>query len=192
LNFFIHIIDISIIDYSLITKTMQTRIRQSLLFGISMVSLSACTAQEQKEKAVSESEMHVSWHYQKARIYFEMRAPTDGWVTIGFNTTNNMTGAYLLMGRVKNDEAEIVEHFTISQGNYKPVQALGAQTKVNHVEGVQKEKNTLLKFSLPVEANSEYQKNLSEGKKYVMILAYSLADDFQHHSIMRTSINVEL
>lgn len=171
---------------------MQKRIQRSLLFGISMVSLSACQAQEQKEKVVFKNKMQVSWQYQKNRIFFEMSAPTDGWVTIGFNTTKNMTGAYLLMGRVKNTKAEIVEHFTISQGNYKPVQSLGAQIQVDDVEGIQKEKNTLLSFSLPVEANSEYQKNLSEGNKYVMILAYSLADDFQHHSIMRTSINVKL
>lgn len=171
---------------------MKTRIQRSLLFGMSLVSLSSLTAQKQTEKKISVNGMQVSWEFQQDRICFIMSAPTDGWVTIGFNETKNMTGAYLLMGRVKNAKSEVVEHFTISPGYYVTVDSLGGAAQIADVSGTQKGKNTLLRFSLPVEAKSKYQKNLSEGEKYIMILAYSRDDDYQHHSIMRTSIRVEL
>ena len=67
--------------------------------------------------------MTVTWNYQDQRIHFEMSAPTKGWLTIGFNTSTSMTGAYLLMGRYVDDKAELVEHYTISSGNYKPISA---------------------------------------------------------------------
>lgn len=171
---------------------MRTRIRHTLIFGISFLALSAQTEQRQKTKMLSKNGMRVKWHYENHKIFFEMKAPTNGWVTIGFNTSENLTGAYLLMGRIINKKAEIVEHYTSSPGNYSPIASLGGEIKVSEVEGQQKNGETFLQFSLPVLAKDTYRKNLSQGKEYVMILAYSQEDDFQHHSIMRTSIQVEL
>jgi hypothetical protein len=151
-----------------------------------------CTAQNENKKLIEENGMSIRWHYAKERIFFEMSAPTDGWVTIGFNTTSSTEGAYLLMGSVVNGETKLVEHYTISAGNYKPLTILGEKAQVQDVTGHEKGKSTTVKFSLPVKAASKYQRNLVSGSEYVMIIAYSQEDDFQHHSMMRTSIQVKL
>jgi len=171
---------------------MKLRIRQTLIFGISFLALSANTKQSQKVKTLSKNGMRVQWYYENNKVFFEMSAPTNGWVTIGFNTSKNMADAYLLMGRIINDKAEIVEHYTSGPGSYRPIESLGGETKVANIEGVQEDSHTLLRFSLPVLATDTYRKNLFQGKEYVMTLAYSQEDDFQHHSIMRTAIHVEL
>lgn len=141
---------------------------------------------------VEKNDMMVTWWHEDDRIFFEMRAPTDGWVAIGFNSTENVEGAYLLMGSVQYDVTEVVEHYTISPGNYKPITELGAEAQLDDVFGTQTDSLTTIEFSVPVTAFSDYQKDLSVGNTYVMILAYSQEDDFQHHSIMRTSVDVEL
>lgn len=151
-----------------------------------------CNAQKNISKIVSKNKMNVSWHFENERIYFEMSAPTDGWVTIGFNAQSETTGAYLLMGNIINGKVNVVEHFTESPGNYSPITKLGAESQVDNIEGIEKNNNTLINFSLPKKAFSKYQKDLLEGNEYTMIIAFSREDDFQHHSMMRTSEIVKL
>lgn len=141
---------------------------------------------------VSANKMAVKWHYLNDRIYFDMQAPTNGWVTIGFNTTANMSGAYLLMGRVTQNKAEVVEHYTQSPGDYKSFSKLGLDGNVQDIIGVETIGSTHIKFSLPIKSANKCARNLQKGLSYVMTLAYSQEDDFQHHYIMRTAVNIKL
>lgn len=161
----------------------------TLIFMVVLINM-ACNAQ--KVKTVKKNKMTVNWHFEDNRIYFEMTAPTNGWVTVGFNTKSGTSGAYLLMGNVINSKANLVEHYTKCPGNYSPISRFGADPQVENIEGVQEAEKTTIRFSLPTVSLSKYQKDLSEGKEYYMIIAYSQEDDFQHHSIMRTSVNVKL
>ena len=151
-----------------------------------------CKGQQINIKQIKKNNMQVSWHYQSNRIFFKMAAPTGGWVTIGFNTSAGTTGAYLLMGHVVKGKVEVVEHYTKSPGNYKPITKFGATAHVKDVQGEQNGEHTIIEFSLPVIANSKYQRDLTEGLEYIMLIAYSQEDDFQHHSIMRTSTGIKL
>ncbi|MFT5819377.1 MAG: hypothetical protein ACI8ZM_000600 [Crocinitomix sp.] len=157
-----------------------------------ILSLIVYSDQSNWDKEINKNEMSVSWKYKEDRVHFEMAAPTTGWVTIGFNTTAGMSKAYLLMGRVVKGNAEVVEHCTSSPGNYKTITALGAQSSVKNISGTEADKQTTLQFSLPVQAKNKFARHLTKGTEYVMTLAYSREDDFQHHSTMRTSINVKL
>ncbi len=148
--------------------------------------------QQKNIQTISINSMTMRWRYDNERIFFEMSAPTDGWVTIGFNTKKDIAGTYLLMGNIVNEQPKVVEHFTISAGNYKPIETFGIGSQVQDVDGIEKNGKTTLKFSLPIRAVSKYQKNLNRDLKYTLIMAYSREDDFQHHSMMRTSINVKL
>ncbi|MDN5214777.1 DOMON domain-containing protein [Fulvivirgaceae bacterium BMA12] len=157
------------------------------LFGISMKDNKPV-----QMKTITKNNMTVSWEYKNDRIHFAMKAPAEGWVAIGFNTEENITGTYLLMGNVIAGVPDVIEYYTINPGNYRPVTALGGKSGVDHVAGEEYNGNTSLKFSLPLRSKTGYGRLLTEGTSYVMVLAYSLEDDFQHHSIMRTSIKIKL
>lgn len=166
--------------------------KKSILFTLILTFSMSCIAQENNGNSISKNKMKVIWQYKNDRIHFEMSAPTDGWVTIGFNATSGTKGAYLLMGNIEKGKPKIVEHYTINPGNYKTISSLGETPQVNDVSGEATPNRSVLKFSVPIKAETQYQKDLSEGKEYTMIIAYSQEDDFQHHSIMRTSIHVKL
>lgn len=166
--------------------------KKNVLIILMMIINIGCNAQKNGAKILSKNKMNVSWYFENERIYFEMSAPTDGWVTIGFNTQSGTTGAYLLMGNIINGKVNVIEHFTKSPGSYSPITKLGAESQVENIEGIEENNNTLIKFSLPKKAFSKYQKDLSEGNEYTMIIAFSREDDFQHHSMMRTSEIVKL
>jgi DOMON domain len=143
-------------------------------------------------KLIEKNGMKVRWEHQASRIYFDMEAPTDGWVAIGFNHSENTTGNYLLMGNIVNGVVNVVEHYTSSPGSYQSFEALKTNPSVADVEGKETVKNTYIRFSLPVKATNSYARNLSPPNEYVLLMAYSREDDFQHHSMMRTSSNIKL
>jgi len=163
-----------------------------ILYGFAVVLNGEKYNDFQSGNSVSKNGMEVSWEFDGDLVSFEMAAPTQGWVTIGFNTTEGMTGCYLLMGRVFKGKAEVVEHFTQSPGNYAPITKYDVKSQVKQQSGAENEKLTVIQFSIPQKAISKYQKDLFPNSEYVMVMAYSQEDDFQHHSTMRTSVKVKL
>jgi hypothetical protein len=97
-----------------------------------------------------------------------------------------------LMGNVVNNVPNVVEHTTLSPGIYKPLGNLGVRQRVTNILGKEINGQTVLSFTIPLAQSSKYHKNLSNGNTFHLLLAYSQEDDFQHHSIMRTSILVTL
>jgi hypothetical protein len=144
------------------------------------------------EQQIHRQGMTVKWHFDQERIFFEMQAPTNGWLAIGFNESEHITGTYLIMGRVVQGVAEIVEHKTLHPGDYRPVTQLGDPASVTVLHGDELAGSSIIRFSLPREAAGKQQKPLNPGDSYVLIMAFSREDDFQHHSTMRTSLLVIL
>ena len=163
-----------------------------ILYGFTVIINSDKFNEYQSGNQVLKNGMEVSWKYNNDRIYFEIQAPTEGWVTIGFNSNDGMAGCYLLMGRVKNGNVEVAEHYTQRPGDYSPISKYDVTAQVADPKGKEESDLTNISFILPLKAISKYQKDLFPNSEYIMVLAYSIDDDFQHHSIMRTSIKVKL
>jgi len=145
----------------------------------------------QLEKTIQKNGMSVTWYHLEDRIFFELEAPTSGWLTIGFNETNELTGAYLIMTRVYSTLPDVVEHHVISPGNYKPIEKLNIN-QIADVEGEEIFNLSRIRFSLKADTQSNFRKSLIKGTYINMIMAYSRSDDFQHHSVMRTTVRVLL
>jgi hypothetical protein len=143
-------------------------------------------------KTITKNGMTVSWEFNDGRIYFEMKAPTDGWVAIGFNNNESTTGNYLLMGNVIEGITSVKEHYTISPGNYKMFSTLHTAESIENIEGYKKNNTTKIKFSLPIISNNKYSKDLNKGNDYILLMAFSQEDDFQHHSIIHTATKITL
>jgi hypothetical protein len=141
---------------------------------------------------IEKNGMKVQWAYIKDRIFFEVEAPTSGWLAIGFNTSSAIEGNYLIMGHVVKGITTVIEHFTISAGNYKSFNDLNVASSIENESGQENNNQSKIKFSLPVKANNPFAKHLVAGTNYTLLLAYSQEDDFLHHSIMRTTIDIKL
>ncbi len=147
-------------------------------------------AQEMRE--VNKNGMKVGWEIIDDQLYLEMSAPTKGWVAVGFNTTSELTGTSLLMGHVQGVKSEVVDFFVRAPGDYEPVTVLGGVSVVTQSEGKEEGGATHLSFRIPLLPNSEFHQQLVAGGTYHLLMAYSLEDDFKHHSVMRTSMTIKL
>lgn len=161
-----------------------------LILALSMSS-SIINKGRKEVNCITKNSMEVCWTFSEDKIRFALKAPTTGWVGIGFNEQSELAGTYLLLARVANGKAEIVEHFVISPGDYISIESLGATPVAVLLSGVETS-DTEVTFAVPISPLHKYGKSLKEGMKYEMLIAFSREDDFQHHSTMRTSIEVTL
>lgn len=162
------------------------------LVGITVVISLTKAYSQKKMNSIEKNGLLVKWEYKADRIYFQLSAPTNGWVGIGFNEHENTTGNYLILGHVINGKVDVAEHYTSSPGNYKRFSELKTVTSVQHIKGIETAHSTDVSFSLPIQSNSKYARNLAEGSEFVLLMAYSREDDFQHHSMMRTFVKIKL
>ncbi len=145
-------------------------------------------AQPAHMKTIAKNGVMVNYTHHGNIISFDLSAPTTGWIAIGFNKRKGIAGSHLIMSRIVNGKPEVVEHYTISAGKYKPITDLGGKSAISNIKGEQDNGATNVSFDIVFSPIDQYHKDLSEGKEYYITLAYSQSDDFQHHSIMRTNI----
>lgn len=72
---------------------MQSIIETIRVLWLRPIYLVSCHAQSEM-RTISMHDMKVSWFYQEDRIFFELTAPTKGWVTIGSNPDRSIVRNY--------------------------------------------------------------------------------------------------
>ena len=128
-----------------VKNSLKILIRCILVSGFMFAFSPACNQSDQM-KMITKNDMTVGWEYKNDRIHFTMQAPVEGWVTIGFNTTENISGTYLVMGNVVAGVPRVVAHYTISPGNYQSLVKLGGRSAVNDVAGAEAPQNDYIKI----------------------------------------------
>jgi hypothetical protein len=158
--------------------------------------LSICSpeihAQRDGFKSVQVQGMRLQWSFEKETLKCIVTAPTIGWVAVGFNVKDELTGTHLIMGAMEEDFLHLDDRFIVRPGIHKSIAELGGSDSLMKRSGFEQDGNTILRFSIPLSVNDKYHHNLTEGKEYYVLLAYSQEDDFQHHSSMRTTIKIKL
>lgn len=160
----------------------------SLTYGISNSPL---PRNESPVKSVTVNGMTFQWRFDREQLNCIATAPTTGWVAVGFNTNDKLKGTNLIMGAIEQDFINIDDRFIVEPGNHKSITELGGSEALTQKGGEEKDGISTIWFSIPLSVNDRFHHDLTEGKEYHLLLAYSQEDDFQHHSIMRTSVKVK-
>jgi DOMON domain len=164
-----------------------------LLFMALLISESFSIHAQQKDfKSITLGGMTFHWRFYKDHLQCQASAPTKGWVAIGFNTKNELSGTNLIMGAVEQDYVTIDDRFIVKPGDHKSIIELGGSEALVQRTGAEENGKTSISFSVPLSVNDKFHYNLIEGKEYYVLLAFSQEDDFQHHSMMRTTIKIKL
>jgi DOMON domain len=139
----------------------------------------------QKPKRLEVNGMTVDWHHKNDCVFFKISAPTEGWVTLGFNDKDDILHANLIFCRVQSGKVEVADHFVVEFGDHQPTEKLGGVSVVKDISGEEKDGKTTVSFSIPTQSLDKFHFNLEEGTQRWFICAFSAEDDFNHHSRMR-------
>lgn len=145
------------------------------------------------QQTVLDKGMKVEWQHVDSSILFTITTPTSGWQAIGFNESQQLKATHLIMSRITEDIGiEVVEHFVESAGDYKPFSYYGIQQSATIIDGKEASGSTLISYKIPIMRRNSLSKDLNIGNTYILHYAYSLDDDFLHHSVYRSSIKIIL
>ncbi len=118
-------------------------------------------------------------------LVMELRAPTTGWLGIGFNQENSIVHSDLLLFHVVDGKAESTDLYVKGIGNPKTDKSLGGSHDIEILDFSEGENETYIKFRRPRKGKDAYDYRLKNEEAFWLILAYSTHDEFEHHSRMR-------
>jgi hypothetical protein len=159
--------------------------------GLLMISFNVDAA----EKTVTAAGVSFHWTTSHGELHGCMRAPTHGWIAVGFNPNGELAGARLVMARVLAGKAQIEVHIAKppthvhrkNQDGSERAQVLSSMQALQH-----NQTHTEICFRMPLAAADDEDIALVPGETVHLILAYSHEADFQHHSARRDGVKVTL
>lgn len=135
--------------------------------------------------------MTIGWSVVGDRLNIAARAPTSGWLVVGFNDKPGLDGGKLVFMRVRNGRAEAEVHrtdFRWPAPFHRARTTFGGTNYVKDVQGTESAKGTVVSCAIPLVSGEPNDVKLTVGQTLHITLAYSVSDDYDHHSRMRTTV----
>lgn len=154
------------------------------------VALELSWPRAKKTASVEAGGMKFEWRFEGGKLLGTMRAPTTGWVAVGFNDDETLAGSRLIMARVVNGEVVAEEHIA-QPPNHHDIRTLGAPQTLSELRG-RANGEVEIDFALDAGAVQPSGLELRPGQRVWLTLAFSDDPDFGHHSRFRTAQRVRL
>ncbi len=133
------------------------------------------------------------WMTDDEDLYGMVTAPTSGWVAVGFDPTNQMQNANIIIGYVDvNGMVNIRDDWGISATSHASDTSLGGTDNVMEPAGEEGGASTMISFKIPLNSGDQYDRVLVTGNTYTIILAYGSVDNFTSFHTLATFTEIEL
>ena len=135
------------------------------------------------------------WANDGENLHAAMAAETSGWVSVGFDPESRMQGANYVFGYVRDGQAFVADMFgtrPAGSGSHPPDEELGGSNDVLEYAGREEGGVTVIEFKIPLDSGDAYDKPLSAGASYTIIVARGSRDDFDASHNARGSAEITL
>lgn len=127
----------------------------------------------------------MEWTHYDDHLRISITAPSTGWVAVGFTRGSEIVDTNLIQGHVSGGGVFIQDQYVTDLGKHPPVEELAVESRIFNVSGKEEDGQTTLQFNIFKAKVDNLHYDLSEGNKINVWLAYSVSDDFDHHSRKR-------
>lgn len=125
------------------------------------------------QHSLTVDKMTFDWSVKGDQLAVKLAAPTTGWVAIGFNPTEKMKGANIIIGYVKDGKVEISDDFGTTAIRHAADTSQNGKENVTIVGGSEQGSTTTLEFSLPLHSEEATDgTTIDPNADTVIILAY--------------------
>lgn len=138
--------------------------------------------------------MTFDWSVEGANLLVKISAPTKGWVGIGFNPTDEMKDANIILGYVKNGKVEIEDDFGTQPTVHLADTMKGGKSDVTVLGGTETGDTTTLEFSIPLNSGEPTDPAIDPEADTVVILAHGPNIDsfrMKHQFSAKITVNLE-
>ncbi len=163
----------------------------TLLFSLLLISTPAISAEYQHSLDIET--MNFSWSVDSDKLAVKLSAKTDSWVAIGFNPTNKMKNADIIIGYVKKGKVTIKDEFGVTATTHKSDEKIGGTDNVTVIGGSEEGGVTTIEFSIPLNSGDEKDTVIDPNADTVVIFAHSKDRDsfrIKHSFVATETINL--
>ena len=146
-------------------------------------------------QSVTESGINFQWKVEGDALHIQVMAETTGWVAVGFDPSNMMQDANILIGYVADGKAFVRDDYGVGKVKHGPDTENGGTEDVSDISGKEEDGATTLSFSIPLDSGDSTDRPLTPGSKYKVIVAMGPdgKDDFgTYHTSNRGSVEITL
>ncbi len=174
-----------------------------IILGLIFFSSTTCNTKEDENgngndsdtlRTITESGITLQWKPESTQLYVKVIAPTTGWVSVGFDPTQGMKDANIIIGYVLNDTAYVRDHFGSGPTSHASDISAGGTDDVFETAGNETQGNTEISFKIPLDSGDSKDRPLIIGEFYNVILAYGHndADNFDSYHKAKVVVNIKI
>lgn len=128
--------------------------------------------------------LEVSWKNDAEYLYMALNGSTRGWISIGFEPTEWMKDADIVMGTVQNGKAVLLDEYCT--GNYGPHEndtELGGTYDILESGGSEFGQNTVIEFKRKMNTTDRFDKAFIPGQAVSIIwaMADQTSNEIKHN-----------
>lgn len=143
-------------------------------------------------KAVEIEGVELSWIEVEDTITFKVIAPSEGWVSVGFQGGPAMKDAAIYIGYIEGSDVHCRDDHGTSPISHQPDTQLGGTDDIIEASVSESEGYTTFIFTIPTEPADDLDYRLSTGSEVRIILAYGSSDSFSGMHTEAHAATVEL
>ncbi|MFK8032602.1 MAG: hypothetical protein AB8B94_00540 [Hyphomicrobiales bacterium] len=145
---------------------------------------------------VEDAGTRFQWYHKDGQLIGKLSAPTDGWIAVGFNDAPTLRNTRFVIAVTAGSSVRAEEHIALVP-DHRQVTELGFASALMMVSGSYENGRSHLSFSLLHQIQNQMGTgqpalSLSPGSKVHLMLAWSRAPEFNHHSAWRKHFNITL
>lgn len=164
-------------------------------FGLGTLSGGLSTTANDTRQ-LQEAGTQFRWSHKDNRLTGHLSAPTTGWIAVGFNADATLRNTRFIIAHISGTHVRAEEHIALVPG-HRDVVELGLTPTLSDIRGIYDKNLSHLRFSLPhyIPGNADPDLpalSLSPGSQVHLMLAWSHAPEFEHHSAWRKHFNITL
>ena len=174
-----------------------------IILGFIFFSSTACNTKEDENgngnnsdtlRTINESGITLQWKPESTQLYVKVIAPTTGWVSVGFDPTQGMKDANIIIGYVRNDTAFMRDDYGSGPATHESDIVAGGTDDITDIDGKETQDNTEISFMIPLDSGDSRDRPLTIGGFYNVILAYGQngADDFDSYHQVKAIVNIKI
>jgi len=134
--------------------------------------------QSQARQGYTGGRMEISWKNDKEFLYMALNGSTSGWLAVGFEPTEWMKDADIILGFVEGKKATVLDEY--STGNYGPHiedTMLGGTNDILQMGGRRDGSNTIIEFKRKLDTEDRFDKSMHAGETISLIWAMADSSD---------------
>lgn len=147
------------------------------------VSLASNT-QGSKRQSMTRDGVKFSWRHHHDTLIGTLSAPTSGWLAVGFNESPGLRNTRFIIAVTSTSPITAEEHLA-GVADHKNVTELGLEPALQTAHGSYIDGRSHLEFQMSHKFADRPALSLAPGTRVQVMLAWSLATAFDHHSAWR-------